>query len=76
MVMRALCASLLFLVALSAASASDLKIKVVDPQSAAVAGAQVTLFVDTLFTSPGAQAGTYEGVITPSVKTATTNASN
>ena len=34
--------SVLFL--LAAASAADLKIKVVDPQSAAVAGAQVELF--------------------------------
>jgi vitamin B12 transporter len=41
--MRALCASLLLLVALAAASAADLKIKVVDPQSAAVRGAQVSL---------------------------------
>jgi vitamin B12 transporter len=44
--MRALCASLLIFVAVSlpAASAADLKVKVVDPQSAAVAGAQVSLF--------------------------------
>ncbi|MFZ2084083.1 MAG: TonB-dependent receptor [Candidatus Sulfotelmatobacter sp.] len=41
--MRALCASLLVLVFLSAASAADLKVKVIDPQSAAVAGAQVSL---------------------------------
>ena len=41
--MRALCASLLLFVFLAAASAADLKIKVVDPQSAAVAGAQVWL---------------------------------
>src|SRR5271166_5609024 len=44
MVMRALCASFL-LFALAAASAAELKVKVIDPQSAAVAGAQVTLFV-------------------------------
>jgi vitamin B12 transporter len=43
--MRALRASLLLFVALAAASAADLKIRVIDPQSAAVAGAQVTLFV-------------------------------
>ena len=43
MVMRALCASLLLLVALAAASAADLKVKVIDPQSAAVRGAQVSL---------------------------------
>jgi len=42
--MRALCASLLLLVSLTAASAADLKVKVVDPQSAAVAGAQVSVF--------------------------------
>jgi outer membrane cobalamin receptor len=42
--MRALCASILVLVFLAAASAADLKVKVVDPQSAAVAGAQVSLF--------------------------------
>ncbi|MGA9545009.1 MAG: TonB-dependent receptor [Candidatus Sulfotelmatobacter sp.] len=41
--MRALCASLLLFVALAAASAADLKVKVIDPQSAAVAGAEVTL---------------------------------
>jgi|HubBroStandDraft_6_1064221.scaffolds.fasta_scaffold00014_20 vitamin B12 transporter len=41
--MRALCASLLLLVALAAASAADLKVKVIDPQSAAVRGAQVSL---------------------------------
>jgi len=42
--MRALCASFLLLVSVVAASAADLKIKVVDPQSAAVSGAQVSLF--------------------------------
>ncbi len=43
--MRALRASFLIFVALAAASAADLKVKVIDPQSAAaaVAGAQVTL---------------------------------
>jgi len=44
MVMRALCVSLLLFVALAAASAADLKVKVIDPQSAAVSGAQVSLF--------------------------------
>jgi vitamin B12 transporter len=44
MVMRALCASFLLLVALAAASAADLKVKVIDPQSAAVSGAKVSLF--------------------------------
>ncbi len=42
--MRALCASFLLFVFLAAASAADLKVKVIDPQSAAVAGAQVSLF--------------------------------
>ena len=42
--MRALCASVFIFVFLVAASAADLKVKVVDPQSAAVAGAQVSLF--------------------------------
>jgi vitamin B12 transporter len=41
--MRALCISLLLFVALAAASAADLKVKVIDPQSAAVAGAQVSV---------------------------------
>jgi vitamin B12 transporter len=41
--MRALCASFLLFVLLAAASAADLKVKVIDPQSAAVSGAQVTL---------------------------------
>jgi vitamin B12 transporter len=44
MVMRALRTSLLLFVALAAASAADLKVKVIDPQSAAVAGAEVSLF--------------------------------
>jgi vitamin B12 transporter len=42
--MRALCASFLLFVLLAVASAADLKVKVVDPQSAAVSGAQVSLF--------------------------------
>ena len=42
--MRALGAWFLVFVALAAASAADLKVKVVDPQSAAVSGAQVSLF--------------------------------
>jgi vitamin B12 transporter len=41
--MRALCASFLLFVLLAVASAADLKLKVVDPQSAAVSGAQVSL---------------------------------
>src|ERR1700735_1665211 len=43
MVMCALRASLLLFVALAAASAADLKVKVIDPHSAVVAGAQVLL---------------------------------
>ena len=42
--MRALRASLFLFVSLVAASAADLKVKVIDPQSAAVSGAQVSLF--------------------------------
>jgi vitamin B12 transporter len=41
--MRALCAWFFVFVSLAAASAADLKVKVVDPQSAAVEGAQVLL---------------------------------
>ncbi|MCU1304810.1 MAG: TonB-dependent receptor [Candidatus Sulfotelmatobacter sp.] len=46
--MRALCASLFIFVSIAAASAADLKIRVVDPQSAAVAGAQVMLLSEGL----------------------------
>ena len=73
--MRALRASFLMFVALTAASAADLKVKVIDPQSAAVAGAQVSLFVWEISVSPGAVEGTYEGVTYKSpVRTATTSA--
>jgi vitamin B12 transporter len=41
--MRTFCASCFIFVALAAASAADLKVKVIDPQSAAVSGAQVSL---------------------------------
>ena len=41
--MRAFRASFLLFVSLAAASAADLKVKVIDPQSAAIAGAQVSL---------------------------------
>ena len=44
MVMRAFRASFLLFVLLTAASAVDLKVKVIDPQSAAVSGAQISLF--------------------------------
>ena len=43
--MRALCAWFLLFVSFAAASAADIKVKVIDPQSAVVAGAQVTLVV-------------------------------
>src|SRR5580692_3548504 len=43
MVMRALGAWFLLFIALAAASAADLKVKVIDPHSAVVAGAQVLL---------------------------------
>jgi vitamin B12 transporter len=42
--MRTLCAWFLLFLAVAAASAADLKVKVIDPQSAAVSGAQVSLF--------------------------------
>ncbi len=57
--MRALRASLLLFVSLATASAADLKVKVIDPQSAAVSGAQASLFS--------------QGTNTP-LKTATTSA--
>jgi len=41
--MRAICVSLLLFMIVTAASAAELKIKVIDPRSAAVAGAQVSL---------------------------------
>ena len=47
MVMRTLCASLLLFVSFAAASAADLKVKVIDPRSAPVAGARVSLFVNS-----------------------------
>jgi outer membrane cobalamin receptor len=60
--MRALCASFLLLVSLSVASAADLKVKVIDPQSAAVAGAQVSLVVKS--TSPKIATTSAEGLAT------------
>jgi vitamin B12 transporter len=73
--MRALRASLLLFVALAAASAADLKVKVIDPQSAAVSGAQVSLIVLETSIRPGAVAGTYDGMtyISP-VRTVTSSA--
>jgi outer membrane cobalamin receptor len=63
--MRALRASFLIFVALAAASAADLKVKVIDPQSAAVSGAQVTLFVTETDASTTKIATTSaEGIVT------------
>ena len=62
MVMRALCASFLLLVVLSVASAADLKVKVIDPQSAAVAGAQVSVLSKS--TSQKIAITTAEGIAT------------
>ena len=65
MVMRALCASFLIFVALAAASAADLKVKVLDPQSAAVAGAQVTLLgTETATSVPKIATTSAEGIAT------------
>src|SRR5580658_7283036 len=63
MVMRALRASLLLLVALAAASAADLKVKVVDPQSAAVSGAQVSLLSKGIDTPLKIATTSAEGVV-------------
>jgi outer membrane cobalamin receptor len=74
MVMRTLCVSFFLLASLVAASAADLKIKVVDPQSAAVPGAQVSVVVLEFSIRPGADAGTYDGMQYASpVKTAATS---
>jgi vitamin B12 transporter len=62
--MRALCASLLLFVTLAAASAADLKVKVVDPQSAAVAGAQVSLSSKCTLTSFEVATSSAEGIAT------------
>jgi vitamin B12 transporter len=60
--MRALCASFLVCVFLAAASAADLRVKVVDPQSASVAGAQVSLFLKGTDTAVRIAASSAEGV--------------
>src|ERR1035441_3850500 len=64
MVMRALCASFLLLVLLAAASAADLKVKVIDPQSAAVAGAQVSLYSQGTETTLKVASTSAEGIAT------------
>ncbi|MGA8442629.1 MAG: TonB-dependent receptor [Candidatus Sulfotelmatobacter sp.] len=60
--MRALGASVLLFVLLAAASAADLKVKVVDPQSAAVPGAQVLLLEDKSASHPQVELTSAEGV--------------
>ncbi len=62
--MRALRASFLFFVALAAASAADLKVKVIDPQSAAVAGAQVSLYSQGTETTLKVASTSAEGIAT------------
>ncbi|MGA9306018.1 MAG: TonB-dependent receptor [Candidatus Sulfotelmatobacter sp.] len=61
--MRALRALLLLFVVLAVASAADLKVKVIDPQSAAVSGAQVTLSSKCAL-SPESAFSSAEGVAT------------
>ena len=62
--MRPLCASLLLFVFLAAASAADLKVKVIDPQSAAVSGAQVSLFSKDTDASLEIGSSSAEGIAT------------
>ena len=62
--MRALCASFVLFVLLAAASAADLKVKVVDPQSAAVSGAQVSLFAEGTDTLLKTSTTSAEGIAT------------
>jgi vitamin B12 transporter len=63
--MRAFCALVLVFVALAAASAADLKVKVIDPQSAAVAGAQVTFSSKNCGLTPVVVTSSPEGIATP-----------
>ncbi|MGA8507350.1 MAG: carboxypeptidase-like regulatory domain-containing protein, partial [Candidatus Sulfotelmatobacter sp.] len=62
--MRALRASLLLFVLLAAASAADLKVKVIDPQSATVAGAQVSVFLKGTDTAIKIVLSSAEGIAT------------
>ncbi len=62
--MRALCASFLLFVSLAAASAADLKVKVIDPQSAAVSGAQVSLLLKGTDSALKVFASSAEGIAT------------
>jgi outer membrane cobalamin receptor len=66
--MRVLRASVLIFVALAAASAADLKVRVVDPQSAAVAGAQVSLFSKDTSASQKMATTSPEGIVTFEVR--------
>lgn len=60
--MRALCASFFLFVALTAAFSADLKVKVIDPQSAAVGGAQVSLLQPSGTAILGTQTTSAEGL--------------
>jgi vitamin B12 transporter len=60
--MRASGAWFLLFVSLAAASAADLKVKVVDPQSAAVPGAQVLLLEDKTASHPQVELTSAEGL--------------
>jgi vitamin B12 transporter len=62
MVMRAFCASLLLFVSL-AAFATDLKVKVLDPQSAAVTGAQVSVVSKKTAASLRVATSSAEGIV-------------
>jgi outer membrane cobalamin receptor len=60
--MRVLCASFLLFVSLAAASAADLKVRVIDPQFAAVSGAQVSLLLKGSETALRIVSSTAEGI--------------
>jgi len=62
--MRALRASFLLFVSFAAASATELKVRVIDPQSAAVSGAQVSLFSKGTATPLKIAASSAEGIAT------------
>jgi outer membrane cobalamin receptor len=62
--MRALGALFLLFVFLAAASAADLKVKVVDPQSATVSGAQISLFSKGTDTPVKIVSSSAEGIAT------------
>jgi outer membrane cobalamin receptor len=60
--MRALCVSFLLFVFLVVASAADLKVKIIDPQSAAVSGGQVSLLLKGSETVLGIVSSSAEGI--------------